>query len=80
MQLTPDEYNMVEETKAIVKAVTESGKATHEEESWLRETVDHHLFHAIVHINNYGTTHQQVDLQNALCRLAMANYVAENWR
>lgn len=78
--LTLHELKMIQAAADITQMVTESGKATHEEESWLHETVDHHLFYAMVHITNYGTTHQQVDLQNALCRLAMANYVAENWR
>lgn len=53
------------------------GDRTHPNDPWINESVEHHLFHAYVHMFASATRYSTTDLEHAICRLAMAIAVRE---
>lgn len=57
-----------------LEATMDYGATRHEPGSWHAEGLEHHVEHAYNHILKWQQSHQQVDLEHAMTRMAMALY------
>lgn len=75
MAVTDEEFELFAHVRNIVEQVKMEGRRTHSPESWLDESIEHHLYHAQAHMTAYAAWQNEKDLKHALTRLAMAHYL-----